>query len=61
MPPRNPSELARLEDEYQYWMAKVLNHSLSKSSKAEALVEVRKLEKLLGIEGNNYNNNEFGK
>lgn len=57
--PRNPSELARLEDEYQYWAAKVLSQTTSKSVKEEALIEMRKLEKQLGYQSIDYNTTEF--
>jgi hypothetical protein len=61
MPPRNPSELARLEDELEYYREKVLNHTLGKSSKELALKEVRRIENLLGFESKPYNSEEFSK
>lgn len=53
--PRNPSEIARLEDEYQYWYARVHNLELLKPQREKALVELRKLERILGIESRPYN------
>ncbi len=55
MAPRNPSELARLEDELCYWKTKVGNLCLSKSSREAALAEVRKIERQLGLESEDYN------
>ncbi len=52
---RNPSELARLDDEREYWTEKVRNLGLSKSSREAALAELRKIERQLGIRGKNYN------
>ena len=52
---RNPSELARLEDEYNYYLKRAHNLSLGKSTREDALRECRKLEAQLGIAGKNYN------
>ena len=57
--PRNPSELARLEDEYEYWAAKVLNPNLIKADKETALVELNKVAKQLGIKISSYNTTDF--
>jgi hypothetical protein len=51
----NVSELARYEDELEYWKEKVRNLSLGKSSREAALREVRKIEGYLGLKGENYN------
>jgi hypothetical protein len=59
MVPRNPSELARLEDEREYWYAKVKDKSLSKVSKQVALMNLRNIEARLGYEGDNYNTGNF--
>lgn len=53
--PRNPGELARLEDEYEYWCGKAYNLILGKSSREYALGRVRELEKQLGIDSKKYN------
>lgn len=50
MAPRNPSELARLEDELCYWKTKVGNLTLSKADREAALSEARKIERQLDIE-----------
>lgn len=52
--PRNPSELARLEDEIEYYRSKVFDYNLSKTSREAALAEVRKRERLLGRKDENY-------
>jgi hypothetical protein len=57
--PRNPSELARLEDEYEYWAAKVLSNTTPKGDKEKALIEMRKIEKQLGYRSIDYNSTEF--
>ena len=48
---RNPSELARLEDELEFWREKAQNLGLSRSSRQAALNQVRSLERQLGING----------
>lgn len=55
----NPSEMARLEDEYKYWKFFVDDLKLSKSSREAALAKLRKVERQLGIEGKDYNSSEF--
>ena len=40
-------------------MNRVGNHTLPKSAKEEALREARKLERQLGIDGENYNSGKF--
>jgi hypothetical protein len=57
--PRNPSELARLEDEYEYWATKVLSQTTPKADKQHALIELNKVAKQLGIEHPSYNSTEF--
>lgn len=46
---RNPSELARLEDELDYWREKSLNLALSKKARELALAELRKIERILSL------------
>jgi len=53
--PRNPSEIMRLYDELEYWQSKVANLSSPKSSREEALAQVRNIERILGIERKPYN------
>ena len=53
--PRNPSELARLEDELEYWREKVKDLNYSKRTRESFLCNVRHLEKQLGIESQPYN------
>lgn len=48
MPPRNPSELARLEDELNYWLGLLLAPKLDKKTFNEALDELEKIRKQLG-------------
>lgn len=59
MPPRNPSELARLEDEREYWLKKVKDLSLSRRSREVFLMNLRNVEARLGIKGENYNSEKF--
>lgn len=47
--PKNPSELARLEDELEYWREKSLNLALSKRSRELARAELRKIERILSL------------
>jgi hypothetical protein len=53
--PRNPSELARLEEELAFCEAAAYNLALSKSSREQYLRDVRRLQAVLGIEGKGYN------
>lgn len=59
MAPRNPSELARLEDEREHWYEKVKDKSLSKAAKQVALLNLRNIEARLGYEGEDYNTGAF--
>ena len=54
MPPRNPSEFARLEEELGYWIGKATNLSLCKSDREHSLREIRQLEDALGLEHKDY-------
>jgi hypothetical protein len=58
-PPRNPSELERLEQERRYWKNAIKHNIGSKSTKEYMLRELRKVEEALGIESKPYNSNEF--
>lgn len=60
MPPRNPSELARLEAEREDLLTKIKNPSVGKSSKEALLRELRSVERTLGISGQPYNSSAFG-
>lgn len=53
--PRNPSELARLEEEYKETKKELKNLTYPKGYREELLRDLRKLEKQLGIEGKKYN------
>ncbi len=53
--PRNPSELARLDDELQYWKGILSSVRSLKSDKENALRHVRKIERELGLESKPYN------
>lgn len=53
--PRNPSELARLEQELTFFLAKAYDLRFPKSYREEQLREARKIERILGVEGENYN------
>jgi hypothetical protein len=57
--PKNPSELARIEDELRYWKNNLKHHVGSKSTKEYILRQIRQCEAQLGIEGKDYNSNEF--
>jgi hypothetical protein len=47
MPPRNPSELARLEDELEFWENRVKTETNS-FNRYEALTRSREIKKQLG-------------
>lgn len=51
----NPSELARLYDELEFYKATVKNLSLPKSTRELALTAVRDIERKLGLESRDYN------
>lgn len=57
--PRNPSEIARLEDERRYWRDAIRHNVGSKRTKEYMLRELRKVEEALGVESKPYNSNEF--
>lgn len=57
--PRNPSELARLEEERTDLINKISKGYLSKASKEAALIELRAIERQLGIKGLPYNSEQF--
>lgn len=59
MAPRNPSELARLEDEREYWYKKVKDLTLSRRSREVCLMNLRNVEARLGIESKDYNSPDF--
>ena len=60
MAPRNPSELARLEDELQFFKDAAKNPNRTKAAKEAALREVRRIEGILGFESVPYNSIDFG-
>lgn len=53
--PNNPSELARLEAELEDLKKQAFDIRLSKSTREELLVQLRKLEYLLGKDSRSYN------
>jgi hypothetical protein len=53
--PRNPSELARLEEELKFARAEANDLRFPKGYREACLRDVLKLEAALGIEGKNYN------
>lgn len=55
--PRNPSELARLEEELKFARAEAYDLRFPKAYREGCLRDVRKLEAALGIEGKKYNGN----
>lgn len=57
--PNNPSELQRLYEEREELIDAIKSQYLSKASKEECLREVRRIEAILGIEGENYNSSKF--
>jgi hypothetical protein len=62
--PRNPSELARLEEERIDIINKIHRTKpfpLTKSVKEGLLRELRAIERQLGIKGLPYNSEEFGR
>lgn len=59
MPPRNPSELTRLEAELEFCRDSLKNGYHSKATKEYLLSEIRRLEATLGLESAPYNSNDF--
>jgi hypothetical protein len=59
MAPRNPSELARIEDELKYWKNNIKHHVGSRSTKEYILRQIRRCEEELGLESKDYNSNGF--
>jgi hypothetical protein len=59
--PRNPSELARVQDELEYWKNNLKHHVGSKKTKEYILRQIRQCEVQLGLPSKNYNSNEFFK
>jgi hypothetical protein len=57
--PRNPSEVARLYDELEYWTEIAKSSNYSKSQREEALTNVRGIERQLGIDSKPYNSSAF--
>lgn len=55
MAPRNPSELARLEEELKFALAEAHDERFPKKYREACLRDARKIEKILGIEGKKYN------
>lgn len=53
--PKNPSELARLEEELKFAKAEAYDLRFPKGYREACLRDVRQLEKALGIEGKSYN------
>lgn len=59
MAPRNPSELQRLTEEY-YDLKRQLKQSYwPKAQKQGVLRQLQEYEKILGIEGKDYNSGDF--
>jgi hypothetical protein len=61
MAPRNPSELARLEDDLKYYKKQVASGVHHKKTKEALLRRVRDIEGTLGIESKPYNSDEFSR
>lgn len=55
MAPRNASELARLEEELKFALAEAYDLRFPKKYREKCLRDARKIEKMLGIEGGEYN------
>lgn len=53
--PRNPSEIARLEEELKFAKAEAYDLRFPKEYRESCLRDVRKIEAALGIEGEKYN------
>jgi hypothetical protein len=53
--PRNPSELARLEEELKELKQELKNPTASKAYKEGLLRDIRKIEGQLGFANDNYN------
>jgi hypothetical protein len=53
--PRNPSELARLEEELKFAEAEAYDLRFPKAYREGCLRDVRKIQKILGVEGKKYN------
>lgn len=58
MPPRNPSEYARLEVELAELKTELQGY-YPKAHKASLIRQVREIERILGIESKPYNSEEF--
>jgi hypothetical protein len=54
---KSPSELARMEEELEYYKSHLTGQS--KSAKEHALREIHKLERQLGLESKPYNSTDF--
>jgi hypothetical protein len=52
---RNPSEIARVEDELHYWRNNLKHHVGSKKTKEYILRQIRSCEEQLGVESKPYN------
>jgi membrane-anchored protein YejM (alkaline phosphatase superfamily) len=59
--PRNPSELARIEDELSFYVNSLLNGIHSKKTKDYLIENIRKREAQLGLAGEDYNSPNFRK
>jgi hypothetical protein len=57
--PRNPSELARLEEEWAELHDMIKDCRMSKSSKEALIRGLRQVERKLGLESKDYNSSEF--
>lgn len=51
----NPNELARLEQELEFALAQAYDLRFPKSYREEQLRDARKIQKQLGIKGEDYN------
>ena len=62
MPPRNPSELARLEEELADLFEQIKDGTkfYPKARKEEILRQIRQIEEQLGMKSVPYNSSEFG-
>lgn len=56
---RNPSELARIEDELKYWKNNLKHHIGSRNTKEYILRQIRACEEALGLESKPYNSGDF--
>ena len=58
--PNNAGEIARELEEERYLLLQGMRRPISKNSKENYLRRIREIERELGIEGVNYNDERFG-